>query len=364
MQNKYYAIIMAGGIGSRFWPLSRTKRPKQFLDILGIGKTLLQQTFDRFTELIPAENIYIVSNAEYRDLISDQLPALPQENILLEPFRRNTAPCIDYANFRILQKDPEASIIVAPSDHLIMKEEAFLELVRYGLEFVSKKQALLTLGIQPSRPETGYGYIQAVQKPVAGYEKTDLKKVKTFTEKPNLEMAKIFYESGEFYWNAGIFLWSLPSIMSAFEKYEPEVHQLFQMGIGIYGTEEEKQFIADTYERCKNISIDYAIMEKAENVYVLASDIGWSDLGTWGSLYEQMETDEQGNAVSGKHVFLYNSSGNFINVPEDKLVLLQGMENYIVVESDGVLLICKKEEEQRIKEFVNDIRAGLGDAFI
>ncbi len=364
MQSKYYAIIMAGGIGSRFWPLSRTKRPKQFLDILGIGKTLLQLTFDRFTELIPAENIYIVSNAEYRDLISDQLPALPQENILLEPFRRNTAPCIDYANFRILQKDPEASIIVAPSDHLIMKEEAFLELVRYGLEFVSKKQALLTLGIQPSRPETGYGYIQAVQKPVTGYEKTDLKKVKTFTEKPNLEMAKIFYESGEFYWNAGIFLWSLPSIMSAFEKYEPEVHQLFQMGIGIYGTNEEEQFIADTYERCKNISIDYAIMEKAENVYVLASDIGWSDLGTWGSLYEQMEVDEQGNAVSGKHVFLYNSSGNVINVPEDKLVLLQGMENYIVVESDGVLLICKKEEEQRIKEFVNDIRAGLGDAFI
>lgn len=364
MQSKYYAIIMAGGIGSRFWPLSRTKRPKQFLDILGIGKTLLQQTFDRFTELIPAENIYIVSNAEYRDLISDQLPALPQENILLEPFRRNTAPCIDYANFRILQKDPEASIIVAPSDHLIMKEEAFLELVRYGLEFVSKKQALLTLGIQPSRPETGYGYIQAVQKPVAGYEKTDLKKVKTFTEKPNLEMAKIFYESGEFYWNAGIFLWSLPSIMKAFEKYEPEVHQLFQMGIGIYGTNEEEHFIAETYERCKNISIDYAIMEKAENVYVLASDIGWSDLGTWGSLYEQMEADGEGNAVSGKHVFLYNSSGNVINVPEDKLVLLQGMENFIVVESDGVLLICKKEEEQRIKEFVNDIRAGLGDAFI
>jgi len=364
MQSKYYAIIMAGGIGSRFWPLSRTKRPKQFLDILGIGKTLLQQTFDRFTELIPAENIYIVSNAEYRDLIIDQLPALPRENILLEPFRRNTAPCIDYANFRILQKDPEASIIVAPSDHLIMKEEAFLEQVRYGLEFVSEKQALLTLGIQPSRPETGYGYIQAVQKPVAGYENTDLKKVKTFTEKPNLEMAKIFYESGEFYWNAGIFLWSLPSIMKAFEKHEPEVHQLFQMGIGIYGTREEEQFIAETYERCKNISIDYAIMEKAENVYVFASDIGWSDLGTWGSLYEQMDADGQGNAVSGKHVFLYNSSGNVINVPEDKLVLLQGMDNYIVVESDGVLLICKKEEEQRIKEFVNDIRSALGDAFI
>lgn len=364
MQSKYYAIIMAGGIGSRFWPLSRTKRPKQFLDILGTGKTLLQQTFDRFTELIPAENIYIVSNAEYRDLISEQLPTLPAENILLEPSRRNTAPCIDYANFRILQKDPEASIIVAPSDHLIIKEEAFLEQVRHGLEFVSEKQALLTLGIQPSRPETGYGYIQAVQKPVPGYEKIDLKKVKTFTEKPNQEMAQIFFESGEFYWNAGIFFWSLPSIMKAFEKYEPEVHQLFQMGIGIYGTEEEEKFIAETYERCKNISIDYAIMEKAENVYVLASDIGWSDLGTWGSLYEQMEADGQGNGVSGKHVFLYNSSGNIINVPDSKLVLLQGMENFIVVESDEVLLICKKEEEQRIKEFVNDIRSDLGDRFI
>ncbi len=364
MNPKYYAIIMAGGIGSRFWPLSRAKFPKQFIDILGVGKTLLQQTFERFREMIPAENIYIVGNAEYKEIISEQLPALPAENILLEPSRRNTAPCIDYANFRILQKDPEALIIVAPSDHLIIKEEAFLKRVQKGFEFVGKEQALLTLGIKPSRPETGYGYIQAIQKPIKGFEAIGLKKVKTFTEKPNSELAQIFFESGEFYWNAGIFLWSLPTIMKAFEMHIPEVHSLFKEGDGVYGSPGEIKFIEQTYERCKNISIDYAIMEKAENVYVLASDIGWSDLGTWGSLYEQMAADENGNAVNGKHVFLYNSSGNIINVPDDKLVLLQGLENHIVVESDNVLLICKKEEEQRIKEFVNDIRSELGDKFI
>lgn len=364
MNSKYFAIIMAGGIGSRFWPLSREKYPKQFIDILGIGKTLLQQTVDRFKELIPAENIYIVSNAGYKDIIRDQLPSIPAENILLEPSRRNTAPCIDYANYRILMREPDAQIIVAPSDHLIIKEEAFLSQVKHGLEFVGEKNALLTLGIKPSRPETGYGYIQALQKSVSGYEKTGLKRVKTFTEKPDLEMARIFYESGEFYWNAGIFFWSLPTIMQAFEKHIPEVHVLFEGGIGKYGTSGEQVFIEETYARCKNISIDYAIMEKAENVYVMASDIGWSDLGTWGSLYEQMETDQHGNAVNGKHVFLYNSSGNIINVSDDKLVLLQGLEGHIIVDSKDVLLICKKEEEQRIKEFVNDIRSDLGDRFI
>jgi mannose-1-phosphate guanylyltransferase len=364
MKSKSYAVIMAGGIGSRFWPLSRTKYPKQFLDILGVGKTLLQQTFERFKEIIPAENMYIVSNAEYREIIAGQLPELPRENILLEPFRRNTAPCIDYANFRILQRDPEARIVVAPSDHVILKEEVFLKHIREGLDFVDENDRLLTLGIQPTRPDTGYGYIQAIQKPVAGYENSNLRKVKTFTEKPNQELAQIFLESGEFFWNAGIFLWSLPTIMRAFDKHVPDVHTLFKSGEGMYGTTNEHKFITRIYERCKNISIDYAVMEKADNVYVLAADIGWSDLGTWGSLYEQMSTDEQGNAVNGKHVFLYNSSGNIINVPDDKLVLLQGLENHIVVESDNVLLVCHKDEEQRIKEFVNDIRAQLGDTFI
>lgn len=355
---------MAGGIGSRFWPLSRSRYPKQFIDILGIGKTLLQQTFDRFCELIPVENIYIVGNSEYGDIIQNQIPAIPAENILLEPSRRNTAPCIEYANYRILQKAPNAQIIVAPSDHLILKEQVFLKSVKQGLDFVGSRDALLTLGIKPSRPETGYGYIQAIQKPIKGLEKAGLRKVKTFTEKPNLEMAKIFFESGEFYWNAGIFFWSLPAIMKAFESFIPEIHSLFEKGMNLYGTSDEEEFIKSTYERCKNISIDYAIMEKADNVFVLPSDIGWSDLGTWGSLYEQMTLDNNKNAVNGKHVFLYNSSGNVINVPDDKLVLLQGLENHIVVESDNVLLICKKEEEQRIKEFVNDIRSDLGDQFI
>lgn len=364
MKSKSYAVIMAGGIGSRFWPLSRAKYPKQFLDILGVGTTLLQQTFERFKEIIPAENMYIVSNAEYREIIAEQLPELPRENILLEPFRRNTAPCIDYANFRILQRDPDARIIVAPSDHVILKEEIFLKHVKEGLDFVGENDRLLTLGIKPTRPDTGYGYIQAIQKPVSGYEKTNLRKVKTFTEKPNQELAQIFLDSGEFFWNAGIFLWSLKSIMKAFETHEPDVHILFKSGEGMYGTLNEHKFITRIYERCKNISIDYAVMEKAENVYVLAADIGWSDLGTWGSLYEQMSTDDQGNAVNGKHVFLYNSSGNIINVPDDKLVLLQGLENHIVVESENVLLVCHKDEEQRIKEFVNDIRAQLGDTFI
>lgn len=364
MNNNYYCIIMAGGIGSRFWPLSRTRYPKQFIDILGVGKTLLQQTFDRFQELIPAENIYIVSNAEYKDIIQDQIPLMPVENILLEPSRRNTAPCIDYANHRILKKAEGAQIIVAPSDHLILKEDVFLNSVKQGLDFVGERDALLTLGIKPSRPETGYGYIQAIQKPIKGSGMDGIKKVKTFTEKPDLEMAKIFYESGEFFWNAGIFFWSLPAIMNAFETYVPEVHALFEKGSELYGTEAEEKFIKETYERCKNISIDYAIMEKADNVFVLPSDFGWSDLGTWGSLYEQMNLDDHGNAVNGKHVFLYNSSGNIVNVPEDKLVLLQGLDNHIVVESDNVLLICKKEEEQRIKEFVNDIRSELGDSYI
>ncbi len=364
MNKDYYCIIMAGGIGSRFWPLSRARYPKQFIDILGVGKTLLQQTYERFNRLIPADNILIVGNEEYKELISEQLPKLPEENILLEPSRRNTAPCIDYANFRILKQNPDAKIIVAPSDHLILKEDAFLECVKQGMDFVANNDALLTLGIKPNRPETGYGYIQAVQRSVKGYGSINLKKVKTFTEKPDVDLAKVFLESGEFVWNAGIFFWSLTSIMNAFDELLPEVHNLFKEGLNVYGTGKEKSFIRNAYEGCKNISIDYGIMENAENVYVLTSDFGWSDLGTWGSLYEQMPKDKNKNVVSAKHAFLYESSGSIVNVPEDKLVLIHGLEDYIVVESDNVLLICKKEDEQRIKLFVNDIRAELGERFI
>jgi len=364
MENNNFCVIMAGGVGSRFWPLSRSNHPKQFIDILGVGKTLIQLTYERFTRIMPEENIYIVSNQEYEGLIREQLPGLPKENILLEPMRRTTAPCIDYANYRIAQRNPNANIVVAPSDHLIVREEAFLENVREGLSFVAANDALLTLGIMPSRPETGYGYIQAVTRPVKGYEKLNLRKVKTFTEKPDLEMARIFFESGEFYWNSGIFFWSLPAIMKSFNEHLPEVHALFAEGVGVYGTEKEAEFINRTYEGCRNISIDFGIMEKAENVFVLVSDFGWSDLGTWGSLYEQSAKDKQKNAVNGKQVFLYNTSGSVINVPDDKLVVLHGLEDFIVVESDGVLLVCKKEEEQRIKQFVHDIQAELGDEHI
>jgi mannose-1-phosphate guanylyltransferase len=286
MNKKDYCIIMAGGVGSRFWPLSRTSNPKQFLDILGIGKTLLQQTFDRFNKLIPAENIYIVSNTEYYDIIREQIPEMPVENILLEPYRRNTAPCIAYASYRIKVKDPEARMVVAPSDHLILKEEAFLKVVKDGLEFVGEHDNLLTIGIQPSRPETGYGYIQVDSNHIIENDEVVFNKVKTFTEKPDIKLAKVFLESGEFFWNSGIFFWSVESILNSLKEFLPEINKSFSDGIGLYGTDGEAAFIQETYSGCKNISIDYGIMEKADNVYVLTADFGWSDLGTWGSLYD------------------------------------------------------------------------------
>lgn len=352
---------MAGGIGSRFWPLSKTERPKQFLDILGVGRTLLQQTYDRFIQLMPPEQIFIVSNLEYKELIKEQLPDLPEENILLEPLRRNTAPCIDYANFRIHRKNPDANIVVAPSDHLIVKEAEFLRYVQDGLDFVEKNSALLTMGIVPSRPETGYGYIQSFQEKVRGYESTSLRKVKTFTEKPDLDLARVFLDSGDFYWNAGIFFWSLKSIMQAFDSYLPEIHSLFKEGEELYGTIAEESFIEKTYGSCRNISIDYGVMEKAENVYVLISDYGWSDLGTWGSLYEQLDKDEKQNSVTGRNVFMHDSSGNIVNVQDDKLVVLQGLEDFIVVQNDNVIMVCRREEEQKIKQFVNEIKTEIGD---
>jgi mannose-1-phosphate guanylyltransferase len=364
MDKLNYCVIMAGGIGSRFWPLSKTERPKQFLDILGTGRTLLQQTYDRFNKIMPPDQIYIVSNQEYKELIISQLPDLPEENILLEPLRRNTAPCIDYANFRIFKKDPNARIVVAPSDHLIMKEEEFLRYVKQALEFVTVNDSLLTMGIVPSRPETGYGYVQSIEKKVKGYESTGLRKVKTFTEKPDLKLAKVFLDSGDFYWNSGIFFWSLKTIMQSFASHLPEIHNLFLEGDGIYGTDEEENFIEKTYGSCRNISIDYGVMEKADNVFVLVSDIGWSDLGTWGSLYEQLAKNEFQNSVTGKHVFMYESSGNIVNVQDDKLVVLQGLRDYIVVQNDNIILVCKREEEQKIKQYVNEIKTEIGEGMM
>lgn len=354
---------MAGGVGSRFWPLSRTHKPKQFLDILGTGRSLLQMTFDRFTQVCPVENIYIVTSQIYKETIQEQLPELKEEQVLLEPARRNTAPCIAYANYKILKKNPNANIVTAPSDHLILKEDDFIKVIKEGLNFVSDKDAMLTLGIKPSRPETGYGYIQ-----VNGNKHVDenknIYKVKTFTEKPNKELAKVFYESGEFFWNAGIFIWSLQSIMKAFETHLPEIDSLFKEGIDYYNTDKENDFIAETYSDCKNISIDYGVMEKADNVYVYCSNFGWADLGTWGSLHENISKDEQENSIIGDKVFAYDLKNCIVNMPEDKLVVLQGLEDYIVVDSDGILLVCKKEDEQEIKQYVNDVKLKLGDKYM
>lgn len=358
-----YCVIMAGGVGSRFWPLSRMNKPKQFLDILGTGRTLLQMTFDRFKVICPVENIYIVTSVIYKETIQEQLPELKEEQILLEPARRNTAPCIAYANYKILQKNPNAKIVTAPSDHLILKEDVFTRVIKEGLDFVSEKDALLTLGIKPSRPETGYGYIQ-----INGTKNIDgninIHKVKTFTEKPDKDLAKVFYESGEFFWNSGIFIWSLNSIMQAFKIHLPEIDSLFNEGNNIYDTEKEFEFISHTYYECKNISIDYGVMEKADNVFVYCSDFGWADLGTWGSLHENISKNEQNNSILGNNVFSYGLENCIVNMPKDKLVVLQGLKDLIIVESDGILLVCKKEDEQEIKQFVNDVKLKLGDKYL
>jgi len=362
MENKdIYCVIMAGGIGSRFWPLSRTSKPKQFIDILGTGKTLLQQTFIRMNKICPAENVLIVTSQIYKDIVLEQLPEISANQVLLEPMRRNTAPCISFANYKIKQKNPNAIVVVAPSDHLILNEDKFIENINEAITFTSKNDALLTLGIKPSRPETGYGYIQvgaAVDK-----HNPNLKKVKTFTEKPNLELAKVFMESGEFFWNSGIFIWSLKSISSAFEKYLPEVDSLFKDASAHFNSENEKASVDQAYSECRNVSIDYGIMEKADNVYVICSEFGWSDLGTWGSLYTHLNKDTNQNAVIGKNVMLYNSSNTIVNVPDNKLVIIQGLDDYIVVESNDILLVCRKRDEQEIKNFVNDVLMDKGEKY-
>ena len=336
-----YCVIMGGGIGSRFWPFSRKTMPKQFLDFFGTGRSLLQQTFDRFNKIIPTENILIVTNAIYADLVKEQLPELDPKQILLEPARRNTAPCIAWASYHIRSLNPNANIVVAPSDHLILKEGEFLAAIEKGLDFVSKYDKLLTLGIKPNRPETGYGYIQ-----IAEQEGDNFYKVKTFTEKPELELAKVFVESGEFYWNSGLFMWNVNTIIKAGEALLPELASKLAPGKDVYGTPEEKAFIEENFPACPNVSIDFGIMEKADNVYVSLGDFGWSDLGTWGSLYDLSPKDEQGNVTLKCDSMIYNSNDN------------------IVAESDNVLLICKKDEEHAIRKYVNDAQMKLGEDYI
>jgi mannose-1-phosphate guanylyltransferase len=354
---------MAGGIGSRFWPLSRVVKPKQFLDILGVGRTFLQQTFDRFSQIIPTENFFIVTSTKYKDLVLEQLPELKEEQILLEPLRRNTAPCIAYATYKIKTKNPDANLVVAPSDHIILKEEQFIRQVKKGLAFTKEKKALLTLGVKPNRPETGYGYIQ-VKKKVDFMDLDNLYKVKTFTEKPDEHMANVFVESGEFFWNSGIFIWSLSAIVEAFETHLKDVSSLFEKGMKQYNTNDEIHFINKTYSECPGISIDYGIMEKAKNVYVLTADFGWSDLGTWGSLYENKEKDSNGNVISGDNILTYNTQNCIVNISDQKVAVLQGLDGYIVAESNETLMICKKEDEQHIKQFVTDVKIKKGDSLI
>jgi len=358
----YYCVIMAGGIGARFWPMSRSSHPKQFIDILGTGKTLIQQTFERLTRLCPPENILIVTNGIYKELVLSQLPEISEDQVLCEPMRRNTAPCIAYANYKILKQNPEASIVVAPSDHIILKEEDFIETLNGALKAASENDWLLTLGIKPSRPDTGYGYIQYKGEEV--YDDDQIRKVKTFTEKPNQELAETFLESGDFLWNSGIFVWSLKSIMKSFKENLPEVDELFSKGIDVYNTNAEEDFINNTYPVCKNISIDYGVMEKAQNVYVRISEFGWSDLGTWGSLHDIREKDNKQNAISGKNVMVYNTEDCIINMPPNKLVVINGLNDFIVVEEEGTLLICKKTDEQQIRQIVNDVKIEKGDKYV
>lgn len=360
MNKSHYVVIMAGGIGSRFWPKSRTGFPKQFLDILNTGKTLIQWTYERYATFIPKENIFVVTSDEYTAIVQKQLPELCPDNILAEPSRKNTAPCIAYISFKLLQKDPEASLIVAPSDHMILDNEHYRKITLQALDFVSHIKSLVTLGINPTHPNTGYGYIQHDAMPVAD----GIYKVKTFTEKPNLELAKTFLSSGDFLWNAGIFVWQVKNVVKAFELFQPEMFELFDGEKEHYNTPEEKKAIDRIYPLCTNISIDVAVMEKADNVYVIPASFGWSDLGTWNSAYDNLEKDYLGNAVASDNVIVIDATKCMVTAPHEKLLVLQGLDDFIVVDTKDVLLICKKDKEQAIKEYVAEVKRNKGEKYL
>jgi mannose-1-phosphate guanylyltransferase len=360
MNKNNYVAIMAGGIGSRFWPMSRTNFPKQFLDILNTGKTLIQSTFDRFAAFIPVENIYIVTSDTYKDIVMEQLPMLNPDNILCEPSRKNTAPCVAYISYKLSQLNPDANLICAPADHLILEPEKFQQTCLSALEFTANIKALLTLGITPTNPNTGYGYIQFEQLAVS----ENVYKVKTFTEKPDRDLAKTFVASGDFLWNAGIFVWQIKNIVKAFETFLPELHELFSNELESFNTEDEGNAIDRIYPQCVNISIDYGIMEKADNVYVIPASFGWSDLGTWASAYDTIEKDYLDNAVAGNNVMIIDATKNMVHADNKKLVLLQGLEDFIVVDTKDVLMICKKDKEQEIKEYVAEVKRNKGEKYI
>ncbi|WP_276091074.1 mannose-1-phosphate guanylyltransferase [Pedobacter sp. JY14-1] len=354
-----YVLIMAGGVGSRFWPKSRNNYPKQFLDILGIGKSLLQLTYDRFLKLCPAENIFIVTNAQYEKIILQQLDGISASQLICEPSRNNTAPCIAYASFKLHGLNPEANVVVAPSDHFILYQDTFIEKVEQALKFTDKNEALVTLGITPTRPDTGYGYIKYENEAQNGVHK-----VIQFKEKPTLAKAKEFLAEGNYVWNAGIFIWKVRSLISALEKHCTIIHTLFEKGSSVYNTDQERAFIDKYYPTSPNISIDYAIMEQADNVYTIPAEFGWSDLGTWASLYEAAPKNTDNNVVASKQISLKDTTNSIIHINNDKLAVIRGLDNFIVVDEGNALLIYPKSQEQEIKEVVKEMSAAYGDGFI
>ena len=345
-----HLVIMAGGVGSRFWPMSTSECPKQFIDVLGIGKSLLQLTVERFGSIISPENIWVVTNRKYADIVAKQLPDMPQENILCEPCRRNTAPCIAYISWRIKSKDPKANIVVTPSDHIVTNTAEFQRVISACMKFTSDTDAIVTLGMKPNRPETGYGYIQA-NMAAHSLRNKEVYRVDSFREKPDLAPAEKYIKQSNYFWNAGIFIWNVNTIVNAFRMYQPTMSKIFESMLPYYGTEREQELIDQRFPECESISVDYAIMEKAEEIFVCPADFGWSDLGTWGSLHLQSRKDLYGNACIGENINMFESHNCIVHTVQEKKVVIQGLDGYIVAENDDTLLICKLSEEQRIKQF-------------
>ncbi len=358
MNKHYYVVIMAGGIGTRFWPMSRNELPKQFLDVLDVGSSLLQLTYERFLQVSPKENIYIVTSENYKDIVKEQLPDLTDHQILLEPSRKNTGPCVAYASYKIAKVDPEATLVVTPSDHAILKEKTFIDAILKSLDHARNNDILITLGIKPDRPETGYGYIQYILG-----EGTEFKKVKTFTEKPQLDMAKKFVESGEFVWNAGIFIWNVGTIIKAFEIHLPDIAEMFGNISGNFFSDKEQPAINEVYSQFRMISIDYGVMEKAENVFVILGDFGWSDLGSWNALHEIKEKDDNNNVIEA-NVLLYDTTNSLILANKEKLVVAQGLDNYLIADSGDVLLICPKDLESEFRSMIKDVKFNKGEKYV
>ena len=357
MSSNKYCVIMAGGIGTRFWPKSRQSMPKQFLDILGTGKSFIRHTYEHFAKMVPAENFLVVTNDKYKSLVLEHIPEIGEKQVLCEPVGRNTAPCVAYAAYTLLKRNPDAEMIVTPADHLILNEDDFRAIIAECLDFASEHDALMTVGIKPTRPDTGYGYIQVSDdKPIS--------KVKCFTEKPDIELARVFLQSGEFYWNSGIFVWKVHSIVEAFEKYLPEHHALFSGVMRAIGTDAERNVVEIAFSECRAISIDYGIMEKADNVYVRCGEFGWSDVGTWGSVYQHSRKDRYANAVPEEGCYLYDTRSSIVSLPKDKIAVISGLKEYIVVDTDDVLMVCPRSEEQNIKKFIDEVKFHNGDKHI